>query len=61
MTARFLNSTAVRDIKPGDKIECFGEWYWVNVISIITGRRLLCACSQKMNRYHHFANMIALL
>lgn len=33
MTARFLNSTAARDIKPGNKIECFGKWYWVRCIS----------------------------
>lgn len=33
MTVRFLNSTAARDIKPGNKIECFGEWYWVRYIN----------------------------
>lgn len=33
MTVRFLNSTAASDIKPGDKIECFGEWYWVRYIN----------------------------
>ncbi|UJQ44055.1 hypothetical protein vBKpnSCarvaje_0091 [Klebsiella phage vB_KpnS-Carvaje] len=33
MTVRFLNSTPARDIKPSDKIECFGEWYWVRYIN----------------------------
>ena len=33
MTVRFLNSTAASDIKPGDKIECFGEWCWVRYIN----------------------------
>ena len=32
MTARFLNSTAARDIKPGDKIECFGDLFTGDVL-----------------------------
>lgn len=33
MTVRLLNSTVASDIKPGDKIECFGAWYWVRYIN----------------------------
>lgn len=33
MTVRLLNSTAAHDVKPGDKIECFSEWYWVRYIN----------------------------
>lgn len=33
MTIRLLNPTVARDVKPGDKIEVFSEWYWVRYIN----------------------------
>lgn len=33
MTIRLMNPTIARDIKPGDKIEVFNEWYWVRYIN----------------------------
>ncbi len=33
MTVRLLNRNAARDVKPGDKIDCFGNWYWVRYIN----------------------------
>ena len=33
MTIRLMNPTVARDIKPGDKIEVFNEWYWVRYIN----------------------------
>lgn len=32
MTIRLMNPTIARDIKPGNKIEVFSEWYWVRYI-----------------------------
>lgn len=33
MTVRLLNPTTARDIKPGNKIECFNNYYWVRYIN----------------------------
>lgn len=33
MSIRFYNPTVARDVKPGDKIECFGESYRVRYIN----------------------------
>lgn len=33
MTVRLINPTVARDIKPGDKIEVFNDWYWVRYIN----------------------------
>lgn len=33
MTIRLMNPTVARDIKPGDKIEVFNDWYWVRYIN----------------------------
>lgn len=33
MSVHLINRTAARDVKPGDKIEVFGNWYWVRYIN----------------------------
>ena len=33
MTIRLMNPTVARDIKPGDKIEVFNDWYLVRYIN----------------------------
>lgn len=33
MTIRLMNPTVAHDIKPGDKIEVFNEWYWIRYIN----------------------------
>lgn len=33
MSVHLINPTAARDIKPGDKIDCFGGFYWVRYIN----------------------------
>ena len=33
MSVHLINRTAARDVKPGDKIEVFGKFYWVRYIN----------------------------
>lgn len=33
MTVRLLKTILAKDIKPGNKIEVFNEWYWVRYIN----------------------------
>lgn len=33
MPIRFTNQKKVRDVRPGEKVQVFDEWYWVRYIN----------------------------
>lgn len=40
MPIRFTNQKKARDVRPGEKVQVFDEWYWVRYIDYLGGKNL---------------------
>ena len=40
MLVRYMNQKKASDVCPGDKVEVFGQWYWVRYINYLGGKKL---------------------
>lgn len=40
MPIRFTNQKRARDVRPGEKVQVFDEWYWVRYIDYLGGKKL---------------------
>ena len=40
MPIRFTNQKKARDVRPGEKVQVFDEWYWVRYIDYFGDKKL---------------------
>lgn len=40
MPVRYMNQKKASDIRPGDKVEVFDQWYWVRYINYLGNKKI---------------------